>query len=141
MLWLIFLLLTTVSWAVYDLFFKAIDNNMNFFLALLIIGIFQVILALPFVVYDSYNGTLEYTAKGQIVSAIMGILLGLGTIFFFYAFKYGANVSVAIPFYGVGALLIGVLGGVLIFKETISPKLAIGFVFGIMSIILLSIES
>lgn len=141
MLWLIFLILTTISWAVYDLFFKAIENDMNFFLALLLIGIFQVVLALPFVVYDSYNGTLEYTTKGQIISAVMGILLGLGTIFFFYAFKYGANVSVAIPFYGVGALLIGAIGGVLIFKETINLKIAIGFVFGILSMILLTIES
>jgi len=140
MLWILFLFFTILFWGIYNLFFKAIENQINYFLALLIIGIFQIIVAIPFVLYYYSNSSLAYSIKGYGLSAIMGILLGLGTVSFFYTFRYGASASIAIPIYGVGALMIGAVGGILIFKETLNIKTALGFAFGIVSIILLTIK-
>src|SRR3989344_3014160 len=117
MWWILLLLITTISWASYDLLFKKLGEQVNYFLALLIIGLFQILLAVPFVIYYSNKSGLDYTTKGFIITAIMGILLGLGTVFFFYTFKYGAPASVAIPVYCVGVAILGGLGGLLFFKE------------------------
>ncbi len=139
MLWLLFVILATTAWAVYDLLSKVLEKEINYFLALLIIGLFQIILAIPFIIYYSQNGALNYTFKGYLIAAIMGILLGLGSIFFFYNFKYGANASTAISIYGVGTLIIGAVGGILFFKEALTLKMTLGFILGIVSIILLAI--
>lgn len=140
MWWILFLFLTIITWGTYNLFFKGIGNEINYFLALLVIGILQVLIALPFVLYSHFSENLAYSAKGLGLSVLMGILLGLGTIFFFYTFKYGASASIAIPVYGIGALLLGAIGGILIFKETLNLRIAFGFALGIASIILLTIK-
>lgn len=138
MTWKIFLFLTTIMWGPYNLFFKEMKNNISYFFALLIIGLMQIIVALPFVFHSYLNNDLYYSAKGLLMSAAAGSLLGLGTIFFFYTFKFGAAASIAIPAYGIGALIIGVLGGIVLFNEQISFKIVIGILFGIISIILLT---
>jgi len=140
MLWILFLGLTVLAWGINDVFFKVLGNSMNYFLAVLIMGALQVIMFVPFIIYVYYSGELNYTIKGFFISALMGILLGLGTIFFFYAFKYGAPLSVAMPVYGIGSLIIGVLAGVFIFHETISPTILAGLVLGAVSIVLLTVK-
>ena len=137
MLWLLFALLTTLTWGIYDLLAKPMEENMNYFFALFIIGLLQVIIAVPFVIYAHYNGGLDYNSKGFLISSIMGILLGLGTVFFFYTFQYGGKASVAIPVYSIGVLIIGAMGGILFFKEAIDIKMILGFIAGIVSIVLL----
>lgn len=138
--WILFLFLTIITWGTYNLFFKGLGTEINYFLALLIIGILQILVALPFVLYSYLHEGLNYSIKGLGLSAMMGILLGLGTVFFFYTFKYGASASIAIPIYGIGALLIGAIGGILIFKETFNLRIAFGFALGIASIILLTLK-
>jgi len=140
MIWLLFLGLTILAWSAYDILFKVLGNGMNYFLALFFIGLFQVVAALPFIIYGYYAGELNFTSKGFYVSALMGILLGAGTIFFFYTFKYGAPFSVALPAYGVGALSIGALAGALLFKEVITPMVLAGMVLGTISIVLLTVK-
>lgn len=140
MLWLFFVALTIIAWGSYHLLFKLMGNEMNTFLALSIIGIFQVLIATPFVLYYYFSGDLAYSMRGLGFSAIMGVLVGLGTVFFFYTFKHGASASIAIPIYGVGALLIGAIGGILIFKETLNFRIASGFALGIVSIVLLTVK-
>ena len=139
MLWLLFIFLTTLSWGAYDLLEKGLEGKINYSLALLIIGASQFLIAVPFVIYHYLRGELfSPTLKSYGLVILMGILLGLGTIFFFYAFKFGALAEIAIPAYTVGIALMGILGGILIFKETLNLKLAIGFSLGIVSIILLT---
>lgn len=134
----IFLLITMVAWGAYDLFFKGLEGHLNYFLALFVIGLSQVCIAIPFVVYYYLNHDLQYSSKGLALAASMGALLGLGTIFFFYAFKAGASASIAIPAYSVGVLLIGVVGGMLLFGEQLNLKAIFGIAMGIGSILLLA---
>ena len=90
MLWIIFLGLATLVWAANDIFFKLLGNQMNYFLALFVAAVSQVIIVAPFLIYAISNGQLNHSARGYGISALIGLLLGSGTIFFFYAFKYGA---------------------------------------------------
>lgn len=76
--------------------------------------------------------------KAIIGSAIMGLLLAAGTIFFFYTFKFGAASSIAISSYALGALVVGVLGGILFFNESINLRIGIGLALGVISIIVLT---
>lgn len=140
MIWLLFLGLAILTWSFYDIFSKVLGLSVNYFLALLIIGFIQMVVALPFIIYAYYHGGLNYTFKGFGISALMGILLGSGTIFFFYTFKSGAPLSVAMSAYGIGSLLIGALAGVLFFKEAITPTILAGMVLGVISIILLTVK-
>lgn len=138
MIWLLFLFLATVCWTVYDILFKAVGNSTNYFLSLFIIGFFQMILAAPFIIYAYYTGSLNYSGRGIYLSALMGALLGIGTIFFFYVFKSGTPLAVALPVYYVGSLLIATAAGLLVFKETLTPMIFAGLVLGVISIILLA---
>ena len=76
--------------------------------------------------------------KAIVGSAIIGILLAEGAIFFFYTFKFGATSSVAISSYAIGALVVGVLGGILFFNESINLRIGIGLALGVISIIVLT---
>ncbi|MFA5360217.1 MAG: hypothetical protein WC349_04655 [Patescibacteria group bacterium] len=140
MLWILFLGLTVLAWASYDVCYKFLGNEMNYFLALLIISIGQLLIAIPFLLYAFYSGNFNSSVKGYYISGLMGVLLAAGTIFFFYTFKYGAPLSVAMPVYGIGSLMIGVLAGVFIFHETISPTILAGLVLGAVSIVLLTVK-
>jgi uncharacterized membrane protein len=139
MLWLLFLFLTTLSWGIYDIFFKGLETRINYFLALAIIGLCQFLIAIPFLIFYYLKGELIFpNIKSYGLVIVMGVLLGLGTIFFFYTFKFGALASIAIPVYSIGVAFVGALGGILIFKETLNLKMAIGFFLGAVSIILLT---
>lgn len=138
MLWLLFLGLTILAWTFYDVLFKFLGNDINYFLALFIISLGQLIIAIPFLIYAFSAGGLNSSAKGYYISALMGVLLALGTIFFFYTFKFGAPLSVAMPVYGIGSLIVGALAGVFLFKESLSPTVLAGLILGTISIILLT---
>ncbi len=141
MLWMLFLALTVIFWGSYNLFYKAITGlNMNTFLSILIVGIVSGLVAVPFLISKHLHGGISLSPKGLILSGIMGLCMGIGTIFFFYTFKSGASASVAIPIYAIGALMIGAIGGILIFKETLNFKVSVGIVLGIISIIFLTIK-
>lgn len=140
MLWLLFLGLTILAWTLYDVLFKFLGNEINYFLALFIISLGQLLIAIPFLIYVFYTGGLNFSVRGYYISGLMGILLAAGTIFFFYTFKFGAPLSVAMPVYGIGSLIVGALAGVFIFKETISVTVLAGLVLGTISIILLTVK-
>lgn len=140
MLWLLFLILATLAWTSYDVFFKFLGNEINYFLALFIISLGQLLVAIPFLIYAFYNGVPESSVRGYYISGFMGALLAAGTIFFFYTFKFGAPLSVAMPVYGIGSLIVGALAGAFIFKEAISPTVLVGLVLGTISIVLLTVK-
>ncbi|MFA6306646.1 MAG: hypothetical protein WCV70_01895 [Patescibacteria group bacterium] len=138
MLWLLFLILTILAWTFSDVLFKFLGNEINYFLALFIISLAQLLVAIPFLIYAFYNGGVNFSAKGYYISSLTGVLLASGIIFFFYTFKFGAPLSVAMPAYGIGSLIVGALAGVFIFKESLSPTVLAGLILGTISIILLT---
>ncbi len=140
MLWLIFLGLTVLVWTTYDVLFKYLGNDINYFLALFIISLGQLLVAIPFLIYAFYNGGLNFSIRGYYLSGLMGVLLAAGTIFFFYTFKFGAPLSVAMPVYGIGSIIVGAVAGVFLVKESLSLAVVAGLVLGTVSIILLTVK-
>ncbi len=134
----ILLFLTILLWGSYNLFFKTIGTGTNYFLSLMIAGLSMSALFLPFVLTAAANSKLMFDSKGIILPIIMGLLLGGGSVTFYYAIKFGTNLSIAIPIYTVGALLLGVAGGIFIFNEILTLKATCGIFFGIISIWLLT---
>jgi len=139
--WIIFLFITILTWGSYNLFFKVIEKDINYFLALLIISITGGIISIPFIISASHSANLNFSSKGYWLAIIMGVLLGVGTVTFFYAFKHGASTSIAVPAYAIGALIIGVVGGVLFFHEAINIRIIIGLILGLISIFLMTYKS
>lgn len=138
MLWLLFLGLTILAWTSYDVLFKFLGNEINYFLALFIISLGQLLVAVPFLIYVFFTGGVNSSIRGYYISVLMGVLLAAGTIFFFYTFKFGAPLSVAMSVYGIGSIIVGALAGVLIFKETVSLTVLAGMILGTISIVLLT---
>ena len=139
MIWILFLLITIFLWGTYNLFFKLVGPEINYFLAVMIIGLSQSAIALLCLLFSFPSDNVFYNFKWVLFSVIMGLLVGIGTITFFYTFKFGANASIAIPVYTIGALLIGVIGGICFYKEQISVRAIVGLLFGIVSVFLLTI--
>jgi len=99
-----------------------------------------LLVAIPFLIYAFYSGGPSSSIRGYYICGLMGVLLAAGTIFFFYTFKFGAPLSVAMPIYGIGSLIVGALAGAFIFKEAISPTVFAGLILGTISIILLTMK-
>ena len=140
MLWILFLGLTILAWTTNDILFKFLGKEMNYFLALFIMSLAQLLVAVPLLIYALNSGGLNSSVRGYYISGLMGVLLAAGTIFFFYTFKFGASLSIAMPIYGICSLMIGALAGVFIFKETLSPMVLAGLILGTISIILLTVK-
>ncbi|MBP7708514.1 hypothetical protein KA107_02420 [Candidatus Pacearchaeota archaeon] len=136
----VLLFLTIILWGSYNLFFKTIGTGTNYFLSLMIAGLSMSALFLPFVLTAAVNNKIVFDSRGLIFSAIMGLLLGGGSITFYYAIKFGTNLSIGIPIYTVGALLLGVAGGIFLFHETLTLKAIVGIFLGVISIVLLTLR-
>lgn len=138
MIWLLFLGLTVIAWTVNDIFFKLLGSQINYFLALFIMALSQLLITVPFLIYAMSAGELNYSTKGYYISILIGVLSVVGAISFFYTFKLGAPLSVAMSVYGIGSILVGALAGAIFFKEAITPMILAGMILGSISIILLT---
>ena len=138
MLWLLFLILGILTGGLYNLFFKVVGKEIHFTLALLIVSVMGCIIALPLVLYYNFTNELVFSTKGCVASAIMGVSLALGILFFVLSFKFGAPLSIAIPVYSISILLMSAGVGVLIYNEPFNLRYVIAVMMGISSIVLLT---
>ncbi|OGG55229.1 hypothetical protein A3D62_01420 [Candidatus Kaiserbacteria bacterium RIFCSPHIGHO2_02_FULL_49_11] len=140
MIWLFFVSLTIITWGSYNLLLKIAGTYISQSWALFFIGLVQVIVGALFILYQRTTDQVLLTTKGAFIAGGAGLLFALGTLFFLYAFKFNAPASIAIATYTVGALLIGVLGGLLFFNEALSVRMVVGITFAIASIVLLTLK-
>lgn len=137
MIWVILLVLTIVCWGSVNLFYKALESP-QYFYALMIMGLTQSLIAIPFLLF--FHSEFQFSAKNLLFPVAMGLLLGIGTILFFYTFKFGAQAMIAIPVYTLGAFIIGILGSYLFFNEKLTIFSGAGLVLGIASILILILD-
>lgn len=139
MIWVIYLLITILCWGSYNLFFKALEGQINPFLALTMIGIAEAVVCIPFLFKDYlHSSSIIFSTKTILMTIFMGLLLSIGTVSFFQAFKIGASTSIAVPAFAIGAMIIGAIGGILFFHESISFNVILGLIFGTIGIILIT---
>jgi drug/metabolite transporter (DMT)-like permease len=141
MSWYICLAVSVLAWGGYNVLFKFATNKLDFFLALSIIGTTHVLTALPWVVGKYLkSGMIRYSVHGIELSILMGVLLTIGGWAYASVYESGAPASIVTPIYGVGVLLLGIVIGVLFLGEPVTPKRALGFLCGIISIVILTSE-
>lgn len=137
MAWIFFLILTILTWGSYNLFFKFLGNNLDYYLVIFLIGITLALGSIPIIIYKLNSGNFEVDSKLIIFPIIMGVLLFAGNIFFFSANAQGAPASIAISSFAIGAMMLGVIGGYAFFNESFNLQRIFGLVLGMISIILL----
>src|SRR3989344_1467887 len=135
--WMFFLAFTILFWGSMNLFFKGAEGQINQSFFLFLMGLALATASLPFVLSVFFKNELIYSLKWVFLSSFMGILFACGAVFFFLTFEYGASSSIAIPIFGIGALIVGAFGSLLIYHESLSIKAVAGMVLGIVSILLL----
>jgi transporter family protein len=78
----------------------------------------------------------NYSSAGVIYSALTGICVGIGTIFFFLLFQKGGPLS-AVPMVLAGGMAIMAVAGILFFKEPSSWPRLLGIVLSLVGLFLL----
>ncbi len=86
--------------------------------------------------YLSGKWNQQYTKPGVAYSAITGICVGVGTIFFFLLFQKGGPLSAVPMILAVGAAIMAVTG-IFFFGESASLSRLLGIVFSIIGLLLL----
>jgi drug/metabolite transporter (DMT)-like permease len=140
MLWLLFVFLTILTWGSYNVLLKLAEPHISQSWALFLIGAVQVVVGAFFIWYQRSTDEALLTVKGATIAVIAGLVFAMGMIFFLYAFKFKAPASVAIALYTIGALLIGMISGPLVFHEVLSPRILTGIGFALVSIALLTLK-
>jgi bacterial/archaeal transporter family protein len=96
-----------------------------------------VIIAVVFAYFWMSKSTLQITQEGIYISLAAGVIAVLAVLSEATAYKMG-SISILAPMIAVGVAVITVLGGIFIFKEAITPKIAAGLFLSIIAIYLLS---
>jgi bacterial/archaeal transporter family protein len=94
------------------------------------------ILAYLTTLYVTGKWNQQYTRPGVVYSAITGICVGIGTIFFFLLFQKGGPLSAVPMVLAVGAAIMAV-AGIFFFGESASLSRILGIVFSILGLVLL----
>ena len=108
------------------------NRHMKYFFSLLVI-IVSVLEVVGDILFK------EWTIKGGKLLLIIGVAAYLAaTIFWAFSLKF-QNLSKAVVIFGVLTVIIGVLVGVLLYKEPLSAINIIGIILGLACIVLLEI--
>lgn len=139
MSWIIFLIITTICWGSYNLFYETLEGHINPFLAITLIGLTEAVICIPFLIHQYYSSeNILFSTKTIFITVIMGVLISVGTVSFLHAFKIGAITSIAVPSFAIGAMIIGAIGGLLFFHEHLTIKTISGLFLGVLAIILIT---
>jgi drug/metabolite transporter (DMT)-like permease len=96
-----------------------------------------IVISIVFAYFWFSKSTIQITQEGIYISIIAGVIAVLAVLSEATAYQEG-NLSILAPMIAVGVASITVIGGILLFKETITPKIAAGIILAIFAIYLLS---
>jgi transporter family protein len=83
------------------------------------------------------KSTIRITQEGVYISLIAGIIAVLAVLTEVTAYQIG-SLSTLSPMIAAGVAAITAVGGIVLFKETITPKIVVGILLAIVAICLLS---
>jgi len=96
-----------------------------------------IVIAIIFAYFWYSKSTIQITQEGIFISLIAGIIAVLAVLSEATAYQIG-SISTISPMIAVGVAAITVIGGIVLFKETITPKIVVGILLAIVAIYLLS---
>lgn len=137
--WLIFAILTILSYSVFDFFVKLSSDKIHSGLGGLIINVVSALVLLAFTLFSKLKGENVFEAKpgGWLYSVLAGVTVGLATIFFLKMFSTGTNLSLGVPLVRIGMVVLASIFGVVLLKEGFNLKYLIGFALSLIGLYLL----
>src|SRR3989344_9415235 len=132
--WLVFAILTMLTWGFYDVLYGKASEYFSPLVLILSIVLIQVPIFLISYLFLERNSLVFNTSKGWMI-ILMAVFLSAGNVFFYYAFKQRAPASVLVPMVTIGIAIVGFVWGVVINKEPLSLNLIIGLALGLTGII------
>ena len=96
-----------------------------------------VVIAVVFAYFWFSRSTIQTTREGVYISLIAGIVAVLAVLTEVTAYQIG-SLSTLSPMIAAGVAAITAVGGIVLFKETVTPKILVGILLAIVAIYLLS---
>jgi len=96
-----------------------------------------IMIAIIFAYFWFSKSTIQITQEGLYISLIAGIIAVLAVLTEATAYHIG-SLSTLSPMIAAGVAAITVIGGIVLFKETVTPKVVVGILLAIVAIYLLS---
>lgn len=136
--WFIYALLTAVFTSISTILAKLGLKDINFYLANLFRTFIVLIITWIYIyLKKEYKDIKDISLKNYIFILLSGISTTLSWIFYFIALKEG-DASIVFPIEKLSAVF-AIIGSVIFLKERLSYKNVIGFIFIIVSVIILAI--
>lgn len=122
-----------------DFFIKLSSGKIHEGLGGFVINAAASTVLLMSVILAKARGEIIFETKpgGLIYSILAGIAIGITTILMLKVFALGVNLSIGIPIFRIGIVLIASLLGILLLKEAVSLKYLVGFVLSLIGLYLL----
>jgi len=96
-----------------------------------------VVIAMVFAYFWFSRSAIQVTREGVYISLIAGIVAVLAVLTEVTAYQIG-SLSTLSPMIAAGVAAITAVGGIVLFKETVTPKILVGILLAIVAIYLLS---
>jgi uncharacterized membrane protein len=122
-----------------DFFTKLTAGKISPYLGGIILSIFAAVPSALYLIFiKGVQGNSYITKIGFLYSALGGLTIGIGVIFFFVMFNKGVDISQAQPIVKTALILTAVILGVLVLREKISMTHLLGMVFSLIGIYFLT---
>lgn len=79
----------------------------------------------------SRGSIIQYTSPGIFYSVLAGLLIGTAVTCFYTMLGSGTNVSLGVPVVQIGNILLASTLGILLLKESFTPKYLVGMVLAL----------
>lgn len=136
--WFWYAIGAAVLYGLHQIFTKIASERIGEGLGGFIVEITATITIGLYLVYLRFGGKWEQTASsfGFFYSALTGVCVGAGTVFFFLLFQKGGPLS-AVPMVLAGGAALMALTGIIFFKEPISWARLLGIILSLVGLFLL----
>lgn len=137
--WLIPLLLAALFLGLYNFFIKLSAGHIHEIAGAVILQVVAFLVGGAALVWLKLTGApLEMSSRGILYAVLAGVAVGLAEITAFYGFSKGISASVGIPIMVGGTVLVGVVLGLLVLREQLSPLQGLGVLLLLAGIVLVS---
>ncbi len=137
--WLIPLLLAALFLGLYNFFIKLSAGHIHEIAGAVILQVVAFLVGGAALIWLKLTGaSLEVSSRGILFAVLAGISVGLAEITAFYGFSKGVSASVGIPIMVGGTVLVGVILGLLVLREQLSPLQGLGVLLLLAGIVLVS---
>jgi uncharacterized membrane protein len=137
-MWLIYATLTIIFYAIFDFFLKNTGGKIDDFLGAFLINLVSMLIPLIWLIYLKLQGEhISFSQDGIKFSILAGISIGIASITFIKFFATGTSLSLGIPLIRTGIIILAVILGALLLKESLSAKQIIGIITSIIGLYLI----